>query len=103
MRPILRFLGAILAVLVMAPSAAFAQAAITGLVKDSSGGDSARRHGRSRESGADRKVRSVATDGTGLYRIENLRPGMYAITFTLPGFNTFKRDGFELSAAPPSR
>jgi hypothetical protein len=42
------------------------------------------------------KVRSVTTDANGLYRIENLRPGTYTITFNLPGFSAVKRDGVEL-------
>jgi hypothetical protein len=45
------------------------------------------------------KVRSVVTDGTGQYRIENLRPGTYAVTFTLPGFATVRREGIELTGA----
>ena len=44
------------------------------------------------------KVRSVVTDGTGLYRLVNLPPGTYAVTFTLPGFNTTRRDAVEVSA-----
>jgi hypothetical protein len=43
------------------------------------------------------KVRSVITDGSGQYRIVDLRPGTYSVTFTLPGFNTFRRDGIELT------
>src|SRR5678809_526205 len=43
------------------------------------------------------KVRSVVTAGTGQYRIEDLRPGAYTVTFTLPGFSTVKREGVELS------
>ena len=43
------------------------------------------------------KVRSVVTDSQGLYRIVDLRPGTYLVTFTLPGFATFKRDGIELT------
>ena len=34
------------------------------------------------------KVRTAVTDGTGQYRIEDLRPGIYTVTFTLPGFST---------------
>ena len=42
---------------------------------------------------------SVAvTDSTGQYRIEDLRPGVYTVTFTLPGFSTLKREGIELTA-----
>src|SRR5690606_33777696 len=38
-------------------------------------------------------------DGTGQYRIIDLRPGTYRVTFTLPGFNTFERDGIELQGS----
>src|SRR2546427_1120650 len=44
------------------------------------------------------RIRSVVTDERCLYRIVDLRPGTYAVTFTLPGFSTFKREGIELSA-----
>ena len=37
------------------------------------------------------------TDGTGQYRIVDLRPGMYVVTFSLPGFATVRREGIELS------
>src|SRR5690349_6024042 len=39
------------------------------------------------------KVRSVVTDDQGNYKIVDLRPGVYVVTFTLPGFSTFKREG----------
>ena len=44
------------------------------------------------------KVRSVVTDGEGQYKIVDLRPGTYSVTFTLAGFSTFKREGIALSA-----
>ncbi len=44
------------------------------------------------------KVRTVATDGEGRYTIVDLRPGTYAVTFTLTGFSTVKRDGIVLGA-----
>ena len=37
------------------------------------------------------------TDGAGRYTIINLRPGTYTVTFTLPGFNTFVREGIIMS------
>ena len=37
------------------------------------------------------------TDGTGQYRIVDLRAGTYSVTFTLTGFTTVKRDGVELT------
>jgi hypothetical protein len=44
------------------------------------------------------RVRSVTTDGAGQFKLADLRPGLYAVTFTLPGFSTTKREGIELSA-----
>ena len=44
------------------------------------------------------KVRSATTDGAGRYSITNLRTGIYSVTFTLPGFNTVKREGVELTS-----
>ena len=45
------------------------------------------------------KTRTAVTDGTGQYRIIDLRPGTYALTFTLTGFNTVKRENIELAGA----
>ena len=42
-------------------------------------------------------VRVSITDGAGRYNITALRPGTYSVTFTLPGFSTFVRDGIELT------
>ena len=76
---------------------AFAQGQIAGTVKDATG---ALLPGVTVEASSPaliEKVRTVVTDGSGQYRIIDLRPGTYSITFTLPGFNTFKRDGIELT------
>ena len=43
------------------------------------------------------KVRTAVTDSEGNYKIIDLRPGTYAVTFTLPGFATYRREGIELS------
>jgi hypothetical protein len=43
------------------------------------------------------KVRAVVTDGTGQYRIVDLRPGVYTVIFQLPSFSTVRRDGIELT------
>ena len=45
------------------------------------------------------KVRTAITDGTGQYRIENLTPGAYIVTFSLAGFVTVRREGVEVSGA----
>jgi len=45
------------------------------------------------------KVRTGVTDGTGQYRIENLTPGVYTVSFSLAGFTTVRREGVEVSGA----
>jgi hypothetical protein len=75
---------------------AYAQSAFAGVVKDTTG---AVLPGVTVEASSPvliEKVRSVTTDANGVYRIENLRPGTYSITFNLPGFSIVKRDGVEL-------
>ena len=90
-------LCAALVVVLLLPAAAFAQAAITGVVKDASGAVLPGVTVEAASSVLIEKVRSVVTDDTGQYRIVDLRPGTYVVTFTLPGFNTVKREGIELS------
>ena len=86
-------------VVLFLPSAAFAQAAITGVVRDTSG---LVLPGVTVEAASPvliEKVRSVVSDDSGQYRIVDLRPGVYTVTFTLPGFNAVKREGIELSGS----
>src|ERR1043165_468252 len=45
------------------------------------------------------KVRSAVTDERGEYRIVELIPGTYTVTFSLTGFTSLRREGIEL---PPS-
>jgi hypothetical protein len=45
------------------------------------------------------KVRAAITDGSGQYRIENLRPGDYEVTFALTGFRSVRRQGIELTGS----
>ena len=44
-------------------------------------------------------VRVAVSDGQGRYTITELRPGTYSVSFTLPGFSVFVREGLELPAA----
>jgi hypothetical protein len=44
------------------------------------------------------QTRSAVTDGSGGYRIVDLRPGVYTLTFTLTGFSTTRRENLELPA-----
>ncbi|MBI2185646.1 MAG: carboxypeptidase regulatory-like domain-containing protein [Acidobacteria bacterium] len=80
------------------PAAVRAQSSITGTVRDTSG---AVLPGVTIEAASPaliEKVRTAVTDGQGVYRIVDLRPGPYTVTFTLQGFNTFRRTGIELRA-----
>src|SRR5438093_6725733 len=86
------------ACLLINPHAALAQSAIAGAVKDATG---AVLPGVTVEAGSPaliERVRTVTTDAAGLYRIIDLRPGIYTVTFTLPGFNAIRREGIELPA-----
>jgi Carboxypeptidase regulatory-like domain/TonB dependent receptor len=44
------------------------------------------------------RVRTAVSDEQGRYRIGELRPGTYTVTFTFPGFSTLKREGIELTS-----
>jgi hypothetical protein len=81
------------------PAAALAQGSITGVVKDSSG---ALLPGVTVEASSPaliERVRSTVTGSTGQYRIVDLRPGTYTVTFALPGFSSYKREGIELTGS----
>jgi Carboxypeptidase regulatory-like domain len=88
------------AVLILLPATVLAQqASITGVIKDASG---AVLPGVTVEAASDvliEKVRSAVSDANGQYRIEDLRPGTYAVTFKLTGFSTVVRQGIELSGS----
>src|ERR1700704_6547368 len=96
-----RVLGSVilaLACLVLLPTAALAQSAIAGVVKDTTG---AVLPGVTVEAGSPaliEKVKTAATNEAGQYRIVDLRPGTYTVTFALTGFNTVVREGILLEA-----
>ncbi len=82
----------------VAPAVALAQSGIAGVVTDTTG---AVLPGVTVEAASPvliEKVRSAVTDGQGNYRVTDLRPGTYAVTFTLPGFSTVIREGVRIEA-----
>jgi hypothetical protein len=83
--------------LFMLPAIVWAQATITGTAKDTSGAVLPGVTVEATSPALIERVRSVVTDGTGQYRIVDLRSGTYIVTFTLPGFSTVRREGIELS------
>jgi carboxypeptidase family protein len=97
MMRVLQTVTVMIAGLLLAATTAFAQASITGVVRDASG---AVLPGVTVEAASDaliEKVRSGVTDGGGQYRIVDLPPGTYVVTMTLTGFASLKREGVELA------
>src|SRR5437667_9971440 len=98
-----RFIALLSIVLATLPTVAWAQttegASIAGVVKDTSGAVMPGVTVEAASPALIERVRSVVSDERGLYRIADLRPGTYTVTFSLPGFSTFKRDGVELTTS----
>jgi len=80
-------------------SAAWAQgsASIAGTVTDSTGGVLPGVTVEASSPALIEKVRAVVSDGAGQYRIVSLPPGVYTVSFTMPGFGSFIREGIELT------
>src|SRR5262245_1358333 len=84
--------------LLLVPAIVYAQSAIVGVVKDNTG---AVLPGVTVEASSDvliEKMKAVTTDGAGQYRIIDLRPGTYTVSYVLAGFQTVRREGIQLPA-----
>jgi hypothetical protein len=81
------------------PTAALAQAAITGTVLDSSGAAVADVVVEASSPELIEKIRTTMTDESGRYRIENLRPGIYSVRFARAGLAEVEHDGIELTGS----
>src|SRR5499427_8903459 len=84
---------------VLFPTLARAQATLAGVVRDAS---QAVLPGVTVEASSPsliEKTRTAVTDGSGQYRITELTPGTYTLTFTLTGFSAVKREGIEVSGS----
>jgi len=86
-------------VVLLLPATVFAQATLTGTVHDASGAVLPGVTVEASSPALIEKTKAAVTDGTGQYRIIDLRPGTYEVTFTLTGFSTVKRDGVELTGS----
>ena len=98
MRERVRALWLLMAVLAL-PSASVAQVlgTIAGAVTDPSGAVLPGVTVEAASPALIEKVRSATSDGTGQYRIVNLPPGTYTVTFSLTGFSTLRREGVVVS------
>ena len=94
------FCAAVLfAAVFLVPSESAAQGSIAGVVKDTTG---AMMPGVTVEASSPaliEKTRTAVTDGAGQYRIVDLPPGMYQVTFTLTGFRTVVRQDIQIQGA----
>jgi Carboxypeptidase regulatory-like domain len=79
----------------MLPTMAYAQAGITGIVRDSSGGVLPGVTVEAASPALIEKVRTAVTDGQGRYSIVDVRPGVYTVTFTLGAIAAISKVRFQ--------
>ena len=89
---------AVLAFVLMPVLASAQTSAITGTVKDASGGVLPGVTVEVSSPALIEKTRSTVTSGDGGYSILALRPGVYTVKFELPGFAIVMREGVELTS-----
>jgi len=77
---------------------ALAQSAISGVIKDASGAVLPGVTVTASSPALIEKSKTTVSDGSGQYRIVDLRPGTYEVTFELTGFQTSRREGVALEA-----
>src|SRR5687768_6509077 len=85
--------------LLLLPSVVFAQATISGVVRDPSNAVLPGVTVEAASAALIEKTRSAVTDGTGQYRITDLVPGTYLVTFSLQGFTSVRREGVAVSGS----
>jgi len=98
MKQVLRAL-LFLACVVLVPTLAHAQASVAGIVRDASGAVLPGVTVEATSPTLIEKSRTAATDGSGQYRITDLPPGTYVLTFSLSGFTSVKREGLAVSGS----
>src|SRR5262249_21649322 len=79
-------------------SAQVSNGTVAGIVKDTSGAVLPGVTVEASSPALIEKIRTVVSDAAGLYKIVELRPGTYTVTFSLPGFSTIKIENIELTS-----
>jgi hypothetical protein len=82
--------------LLLVPSTVRAQATLAGVVRDNTGGILPGVTVEAASGALIEKTRVAITDGSGQYRLTELPPGTYTLTFTLSGFSVSKRENVEV-------
>src|SRR4029079_13715251 len=95
------WLAIVLSFALLLPAMATAQGALargtlTGTVRDASGAVLPGVTVEAATPALIEKARTAVTDNAGVYRIVNLDPGVYSLTFTLQGFSQAKRQSVDL-------
>jgi hypothetical protein len=88
------------AAVIIFPALGLAQefGAVAGSVRDSTGAAVAGVTVEAASPALIERTRTAVSDESGQYRVEQLRPGVYTVTFKLSGFSTVRREGIEISA-----
>ena len=89
----------LLVFLICLPATAFSQGAVAGVVTDATGGVLPRVNVDARSPALIEKIRTTVTDAAGQYRIENLRPGLYSVTFRLDGWSPSVHTDIEVAGS----
>ena len=84
--------------LLTVPVLAGAQSTIAGEARDATGAVLPGVTVEAASEALSEKVRTATTDRSGTYRIVDLRPGVYTVTFSLPGFAIFRQERVALPA-----
>jgi Carboxypeptidase regulatory-like domain len=95
----LRRILLIAALSILLPASAYAQATLAGVVKDASEAVLPGATVEASSSALIEKTRRTVTDSSGQYRITELPPGIYEITYSLLGFATVRREGVEVTGS----
>jgi hypothetical protein len=96
----LRLCAGMVLVAAVAPGvSAQSNSSIAGVVRDTSGGVLPGVTVEASSPVLIEKARTAFTDSAGQYKIIDLVPGVYTVTFTLAGFTTIKREGIELTSS----
>jgi hypothetical protein len=85
--------------IVLLPKVVLAQATVAGLVRDASGAVLPGVTVEATSPALIDKARTTVSDGSGQYRMTDLPPGSYVITFSLSGFSSVRREGVDVSGS----
>ena len=100
MQRIVRYLIAGASAAIIFPALCLAQfGAIAGVVKDGSGAAVPNVSVEAANPANIEGARTAVTDSSGQYRIEQLIPGTYTVTFKATGFSTVRQEGVEITEA----